>query len=143
MLARAVSSTSGELFIHGGGLRAINVPDTPAAIPLSLGARFFANEDAIGESHSLSVIIHGPSSDSRFESPALAFDVQRPEGGPTEGIVNILVAVTVVVPISGPGRYRFELLLDGEPVEERGDGLTLSVATPDGGNPDVSKLDRR
>jgi hypothetical protein len=128
LLARAVSAHNGELFIHSGGLRAINVPGFPGTIPVAVAARFIADDSAIGEHHTLSLVVRGPHDvKPRFEGPSLDFDVNRPEGTPPHLMVHLVVALTVLVPIVEPGEYHFDLLLDGARVEERGDVLTLHV----------------
>jgi hypothetical protein len=128
MLARAVSAHNGELFIHSGGVRSITVQRFPAAIPMSIAARFVADDSAMGEKHTLSAAVRGPHDvQPRFESPSLPFDVERPPDAPPDQLVHLVVALTVLIPITEAGPYHFDLLLDGERVQERGDVLTLHV----------------
>jgi hypothetical protein len=128
VIARAVTAANGELFIHSGGVRAISVPAFPAGIPLSLAARFFADDSAVGEHHTVTLAVRGPNDiEPRFVAPGREFDVEKPPGMPPDALIHIVVAMTVVLPIESAGTYHFDLLLDGERVEERGDVLTLRV----------------
>ena len=118
MLARAATAAEGQLFIHGGAMRAMTLPGFPTAIPLSIAARLVAEPEELGSTHGLSVSGIGPNEvEPFFTSPVLDFVLEADDVDQDDAEISVLVGITIgLVPLPTPGAYHFLLVLDGDPL---------------------------
>jgi hypothetical protein len=94
-------------------------PASRSALRLSVAARFDAERSAVGEHHELMLRAFARNDvEPFFSSPPIGFDIAIPAGShPDEDEIHIIVAMSLgAIPVHAPGKYLFELLLDGEAI---------------------------
>jgi hypothetical protein len=131
-LADEAAAADDKLYIHGGGLRRMLVPQVPWVIHLAVAARFNAGLDELGDDHILHLQLEMPDDQVFFPLP------------PTEitlGLDNIVedtdqLGLAVVfrigaIAVRETGWYRFTLLLDvGDDGADRLVTLPLRIVVP-------------
>ena len=115
MLARAATIANNEFFIHGGGLRAVDIPEVPVAFPIGVAAKIVSDPSHVGETHTFAMRLFRPDGTPLWESPVQDFTIAPLDVLVGEDQLSLLVAIAIGgVPIESPGEYRFVLFLDEE-----------------------------
>jgi hypothetical protein len=118
LLAEAASSGEGKQFLHGAGLRRVDVPVLPILVQVAVAMRFTADLREAGDRHTLQIRIEQPSGGDLLETPPLEIDV--PADPPTPDAEELGVQAMVQGGFSFPeaGWYLFHVTLDNEPVTD-------------------------
>lgn len=134
LLARAANTAEGHLFIHGGGIRGVEVEGLPAAVPLALAARFAADLEENGSSHFFTLRGLQPGGETLFESGRLEFTLSVEGSDPDDPEISVLVAITMgTIPLAQPGRYEVQFFVDGgqDPVATLPLYVRVAAGSPD------------
>jgi hypothetical protein len=117
LLADAVAAHDRKLFVHGGGVSRIAVPEFPFTQPqIALLARFAPEKDEeISEKHTFGLRLVNPDGQELYPIAEMAVGVD-PKKDHVEGEEVYLNLAVQAGPIQlhGPGIYRVEIYLDGE-----------------------------
>lgn len=121
MLADAVTVAENKLYIHGGGLASIRVPQVPWPLQLGVAGRFVAQEAELGEQHHFSLVVIEPDGSPVFPIQPIPFTL-GPQHYVAEGESELQVLVAIAlgpIALRHTGWHTFSFGLDEEPVLER------------------------
>lgn len=125
----AEASADGKLYVTGAGItQTIAPPSGPFVIRLGLGLIVGVPYQATNHSHKLEINlidedghrVQTPQGDGTLGDFNVTgdFNVGRPPGLPVGSTKNVPLAVNLTVEVPHPGTYRFEISIDGTPLEE-------------------------
>jgi hypothetical protein len=131
LLCDAATVREGLLHILGGGITQAQRPEFPSPLGVALALRILVHPTELAHPHLLEVILQDEDGErvTRFEINIAEIDADLPAGE--------LAPLPVAWDFPGrpnlphPGRYSFELLIDG--VHQRSVPLNVVLAESDGG----------
>jgi hypothetical protein len=136
LLADGVAASEGKFYIHGGGVRAVSVPQLPVPWRGGIAARLTADLSELGETHELIVRGFLPDDELFFEPAPITLDLSLPSPDTSDREIAVVLAFDIAgIPLIAEGGYRFEILLDDEVVAE----LPLRVDVRPGDFQDASR----
>jgi hypothetical protein len=132
LLADAVAAHNRKLFVHGGGISRVDVPEFPfTQTQIGLLVRFsFEAGDAIGEEHAFGLRFLKPDGSELhplIETP-VAVSAERKHVDGEEVHLNLAIQAGPIE-FENPGIYRVEIYLDKELV--RSAALPVTLGTDD------------
>ncbi len=114
LLCDAATVREGLLHVLGGGITRAGRPEYPAPIGLTLALRILIHPTEAGESHHLDVRLQGADG-QKIAAIQVEFGANDPTG--LEPGEHASLAIPLPLPeqiaLPHPGRYSFELLIDG------------------------------
>jgi Family of unknown function (DUF6941) len=121
MLADAAHVADGKLYVHGGGITRVNLPETPFHLPqVAAVARFVIEQGDIGNPSVVAIEWRQP--DGEPLPPRIEGEVvpTRPDGAvEEEELAAILVATFNGLSLPQVGNYEVVLMLAGNTVARR------------------------
>jgi hypothetical protein len=128
-LADEATAAEDKLYIHGAGLRRIQVPQVPWVIHLAVAARFNAAVSQLGETHHLHVRLTTPNDQILFPLPEtqIVLGTQNIIQDADQLGVAIVFRIGAIA-VRETGWHLFSLLIDQaeEPIVK----LPLRIAVP-------------
>jgi hypothetical protein len=114
LLCDAATVREGLLHILGGGITQANRPAFPAPIGMMLAMRILVHPTELDQAHHLSVQLQGEDGQSIAKMDAQIGVIDpaliRPH---EEASVPLTLGLPPMVQLPAPGRYSFEILIDG------------------------------
>ena len=136
LLCDAATVREGLLHILGGGVTRLGRPDYPAPLGLVLAMRILVHPTEIDRPHHLQVQLQGADG-ARITAVDAQFGVGDPgqlEPG-EEASLPLPLGFPDAVQLPEPGRYSFEILIDG--IHQVSVPFTaIPLETPEGGDPE-------
>jgi hypothetical protein len=133
MLCDAATVREGLLHILGGGITQTGRPEFPSPLGMSLALRVIMHPTELAHSHQLEVILQDEDGErvTKFDIQLAGLD---PENVPAGQHAPLAIAWDFPgrPDLPHPGRYSFELLIDG--VHQRTVPLNAVLIEPEGGD---------
>jgi hypothetical protein len=123
LLAENATAAAGLLYVHGGGIRTVRVPQLPWAQSVALAARFTCDEGDIDTPHGVRVVVRDPAGLVVVATPPLVVTPQAEDGVALEDIGVLIALRFQTLALHLAGRYELDLLID----DERATTLPLHV----------------
>jgi hypothetical protein len=115
LLAEAAAGAEGKLYLHGAGLRRIDVPQLPWASTLAVVARFTADLEEAGAEHEIQLTVYSPDREEILLPPPIPLVLPTKESLPGDWVEMSAVALAQLTgAFAVEGWFEFELKLDGE-----------------------------
>ncbi len=73
MLAEGATAINGKLYVHGGALSQVNVPQLPFPAQLAVAGRLTGGVDELGAEHTFSVYVVQPDGEPVFPVAPIPF----------------------------------------------------------------------
>jgi hypothetical protein len=134
-LAENVAISERKLYIHGGALSVMRVPQLPWFAELAIGGRFEADEDERGNSHTFSIAVVEPDGDALFPMQPMSLTLGDPHRV-ADGwdLLQVLVSLKIKpLALRETGWYTVDVGLDGESVAQL--SLLVELQLPPGLEP--------
>jgi hypothetical protein len=128
LIAEAAAAANGKLYLHGAGVRKLDVPILPWNLSLAIVLRFTALPAEQGDSHDLSVFVQAPDGRRVIEGATLSMMVAEPMS-PEADELGLIGVMEFAFGVAEEGWWQFDLRLDEEPLEVL--RLKIVVAPPD------------
>jgi hypothetical protein len=119
VLAEAVGSSGGKLFIHGAPIKRIDVPTLPWAVSIGVALSFTGTLDEAGSVKQLEMKIYGPDNDRQvLATPSMSVALPMTPPPDWERLAAIVTIELGVIGLTHDGWHRVQFLLDGDLVKE-------------------------
>jgi hypothetical protein len=118
LLADDATAIDGRLYVHGGGLRVVIVPQIPWVIHFALAARFAAELDEVGDDHTIALRIWEPDGQPVYLVDAASFRLDASNlAVEDDRELQLLTSFRIgALVLRETGWYSVELALDGDTV---------------------------
>ena len=119
-LAENVAISDHKLYIHGGAIKVVPVPQLPWFTEFALAGRLEAEGDELGTDHTFSVVIFQPDGEMLFPLQPIEFTLgEEHRIAENWDPLQVLVSLKLnPIALRETGWYTVDVGLDGQTVEE-------------------------